>query len=187
MAERRTREKGSSRWTYGVLTFGVGKFVQDPRDWAPLPSPHPLSLFRPVFSATTISFVYVLLLHRRLRNLPTSPADVRARRTRACPFLPLNPVGPRVARIKKDCLTIRRGSNIALEDALVLCSTGRPARKPALTFPDTSQRLPISPLLEGPSRRRDFVRETDHVFAQCPRFYTVNKNEHKLMSGGSPY
>lgn len=97
----------------------------------------PTRLSLPPPSSSLFSHYHLLLLplfFTVLRNPPTSPADVRARRTRACPFLPLNPVGPRVVRIKKDCLTIRRGSNIALEDALVLCSTGRPSRKPALTF-----------------------------------------------------
>jgi len=44
----------------------------------------------------------------------------------AClPFSPFKFRGPACRSDQKDCLTIRRGSNIALEDTLVLCSTGR--------------------------------------------------------------
>jgi len=106
--------KGSSRWTHEALSLQRRQVCIGPTRQALLSAV--------VFSSSFCSPFDVVL-----RNPPTSPADVRARHTRACPFFPLNPVGPRVVRIKKDCLTIRRGSNIALEGALVLCP------KPALT------------------------------------------------------
>jgi len=108
--------KGSSRWTHEALLLQRRQVCIEPTRQALLSAA--------VFSSSFCSPFDIVL-----RNPPTSPADVRARHTRACPFFPLNLVGPRVVRIKKDCLTIRRGSNIALEGALVLCP------RPALTLP----------------------------------------------------
>lgn len=120
--------KGSSRWTHGVRAI-----EQE-------------SLYR--IHKTGPSFIHHLFLVYPSAFPSLGPPSCKispprrqmyARRTRARPFSLSDPVGPRVARIKKDCLTIRRGSNIALEGALVHCSseraTDRPNDRPASRKP----------------------------------------------------
>lgn len=104
-------------------------FEVDPRG-SPSPSTRG-SLYRthetgPLFSHRHLSPPLVPLSPTSC-EIPPPRRQMYARGTRVC-FAPSSlsvPWAPRVTPIKKDCLTIRRGSNIALEGALVLCSAGR--------------------------------------------------------------
>lgn len=112
---RRTREKDSSRWTHEVLHHHRrGEVCIGPMKLA-------------LFSATATFLLLLSPFRRRLAKFPHL-AGRCTRKGHACALPPSSlsvPWAPRVTPIKKDCLTIRRGSNIALEGALVLCSAGR--------------------------------------------------------------